>query len=158
MTAGSIEDFRDCADVHAWFHGNGWITLQVAVDNLQTLAERWGLVDELGQDAVQDEMSRAFAFLDEPQLQTDYAARIVRQWEMADPRDRWSWTGEAPPPPQPEVPKPSYRTPQSTIDAFLYVVRLDDSDYLANWLSEHPRDIPHLQKLWGRKCMTASAA
>lgn len=50
---------------------------------------------------------------------------------------------------QPALPmaKP-YRTPQSTIDAFWYVTRLDDPDYLAGWLAQHPRDVARLQKLW----------
>jgi hypothetical protein len=27
-----------------------------------------------------------------------YVEDLVRQWELADPRDRWRHTGEAPPP------------------------------------------------------------
>jgi hypothetical protein len=107
-----------------------------------------------------------------------HAADLVRQWEAADPRDRWQHTGEAPPP----AAKPAllyrsvardgvasavelqrtiddfsraraYRTPQSTIDAFWYVVRLDDPDYLARWLADHPRDSSHLLKIWkAKKC------
>jgi hypothetical protein len=68
-----------------------------------------------------------------------YAADIVRQWEMADPRDRWRHTGEAPPPPQiePLPAKQPYRTPQSTTDAFHHVASLGDPVYLAKWLRDH---------------------
>jgi hypothetical protein len=49
-------------------------------------------------------------------------------------------------------PRP-YRTPQATIDAFWYVVGLDDPDYLAAWLAKHPADTPHLLKIWkARQC------
>jgi hypothetical protein len=41
-----------------------------------------------------------------------------------------------------------YRTPQSTIDAFWYVARLEDVEYLAKWLDRHPLDAPALYKLW----------
>ena len=58
---GDLEDFIECCEVHAWFWFEGWIPLQAAVDNLQWLAERWGLVDEgPGQDRIQLTMSRAF--------------------------------------------------------------------------------------------------
>jgi hypothetical protein len=80
------------------------------------------------------------------------AANLVVQWELADPRDRWKHTGEAPPleiKPRPAV--LVYRTPQATIDAFWYVASLDDPDYLKRWLSEHPRDVLALQKLWEAK-------
>jgi hypothetical protein len=80
-------------------------------------------------------------------------AAIVRGMELEDPRDRWKHTGEAPP--DIGIPitiaKPPYRTPQSTIDAFWYVVRLDDADYLKRWLAQHPGDVVTLQKLWDGK-------
>ena len=85
----------------------------------------------------------------------DAPADIVRQWEMADPRDRWRHTGEAPPKPsaepwrRPEV----YRPAESTVAAFLYVVGLDDADYLSAWLAKHSADAPHLLKIWkARQC------
>lgn len=80
------------------------------------------------------------------------AADLVAQWERADPRDAWKYTGEHPPrtiiAPAPVQP---YRTPQATVDAFWYVVSLDDPDYLARWLAEHPDDSTFLVKLWERK-------
>jgi hypothetical protein len=45
----------------------------------------------------------------------------------------------------------TYRTPQSVVDAFLYVARNHDPEYLARWLADHPRDIATLNKLWEAK-------
>jgi hypothetical protein len=81
------------------------------------------------------------------------ACDLVQQWELADPRDRWRYTGEQRPrtiEPAPTGAQP-YRTPQATIDAFWYVASLDDPDYLKRWLAEHPRDVAALQKLWEAK-------
>jgi hypothetical protein len=70
------------------------------------------------------------------------AADIVQRWEEADPRDRWKHTGE----PRPKAARDRtasatrYRTPQATVDAFWYVVRLDNADYLARWLRSHQGD------------------
>ncbi len=79
---------------------------------------------------------------------------IVRDFELADPRDRWRHTGEAPPPivPTEHQPARSYRTPQSTVDAFWYVVRNESAEYLSRWLARHPMDTSFLHKLWIRKC------
>jgi hypothetical protein len=73
-------------------------------------------------------------------------AAIVRDMELNDPRDRWKHTGEAPPPPEnvhysdilhgPASTRPRH-VPQSTIDAFKYVVALGDPEYLARWLRDH---------------------
>jgi hypothetical protein len=70
---------------------------------------------------------------------------IVTRWELADPRDRWKHMGEAPPPEnvrnsdvsgRPAKARPR-QVPQSTIDAFNYVVSLGDPEYLARWLRDH---------------------
>jgi hypothetical protein len=78
------------------------------------------------------------------------AADLIAQWERADPRDAWRHTGEAPPPrtiePAPTAAQP-YRTPQSTIDAFWYVVGLCDPERLTVWLDDHPRETAFLLKL-----------
>jgi len=85
---------------------------------------------------------------------------IATCWELADPRDAWRHTGE--PPPSADIrnsdisarptDKPRhYHTPQSTIDAFWYIVRLEDADYLKRWLAQHPRDVVTLQKFWDGK-------
>jgi hypothetical protein len=84
---------------------------------------------------------------------------LVTQWELADPRDRWKHTGE--PPPDIGIPmtiaKQPYRTPQSTVDAFFYMLKTKDAAGIAAWLAAHPRDERHLQKIWERKCSTAAA-
>jgi hypothetical protein len=55
-------------------------------------------------------------------------------------------------PPPAATPAP-YRPAAATVDAFWYVVGLDDADYLAGWLSRHPTDSPHLFKIWkGKRC------
>jgi hypothetical protein len=51
-------------------------------------------------------------------------------------------------------PRP-YRTPQATADAFWYVVRLDDPEYLTRWLAQHPLDAPYLLNIW--ECKNAIA-
>jgi hypothetical protein len=81
------------------------------------------------------------------------AADLIAQWERADPRDAWRHTGEHPPRAiiEPRSAPDPYRPAQSTVDAFWYVVRLDDPDYLANWLAQHPLDAPALIKLWEGK-------
>jgi len=71
------------------------------------------------------------------------AAELIERWERDDPHDNWKHTGE-----QPAPPALPYRTPQSTIDAFWYVVCLDNPDYLTRWLAQHPLDAPALIKLW----------
>ena len=76
------------------------------------------------------------------------AADLVAQWELADPRDAWRHTGEKRPRPEVGIPTSQpYRTPQATIDAFWYVVRLNDPQRLAAWLDYHPHDAAFLLKL-----------
>jgi hypothetical protein len=105
--------------------------------------------DEMTLDELND------AFEQEIMLRT---ADLVRQWELADPRNRWRHTGEPPPSAgsgedtsKLRAPMQPSRTPQSTIDAFWYVAGLGDVDHLARWLAQHPRDVVVLQKLWEAK-------
>jgi hypothetical protein len=154
---GEIEDFIECCDVHAWFHRQGWISLHTAVDNLQRLAERWGLIDLHGQDEIQAQMAFAFGWVGVDEIPSDRAAQLVRQLKLADPRDRWRHTGELPPGSDLGVPAPRHRAPQATIDAFWYVVRQDDAEYLGRWLANHPLDASHLHEIWRAKCSTAAA-
>lgn len=133
------EEFAECCVAQRWFVDEGWVEKPVAVDNLQSLAETAGYVDELGQDEVQRLLAVAFARAED--LPTDYAATLLMQWELADPRDRWRWTGEFPPMQQAApIAIERRRTPQATIDAFRYVVRLGDPARLATWLRNHPDD------------------
>jgi hypothetical protein len=53
------------------------------------------------------------------------AIDLVTQWKLADPRDAWRHTGEKRPRPEP-APAPRsqpYTTPQSVVDAFMFVAR-----------------------------------
>jgi hypothetical protein len=70
--------------------------------------------------------------------------------DAAAMRARWEAEG-APPLAQPTPAKKSYSTPQATVDAFFYVVRLDDAEYLSRWITEHPLDASALYKLWEGK-------
>jgi hypothetical protein len=81
------------------------------------------------------------------------ACDLVTQWELADPRDAWRHTGEKRPRPEPAAAPRSqrYTTPQSVVDAFLFVARNHDADYVAKWLANHPHDVETLTKLWEAK-------
>ncbi|PDT69226.1 hypothetical protein CO683_14780 [Bradyrhizobium ottawaense] len=130
-----------------------------AIDPLQAFAEQSGLVAAIGQDEVQRLIAKPFerfraivaAEIEAEQhvaadLPSDYAQRLVRDWELADPRDRWRHTGELPPPPEKGPKRLNFPiisescrcpAPQSTKDAFKYVVALGDADHLRRWLRDH---------------------
>lgn len=67
--------------------------------------------------------------------QIDVAEIFARLEAMDDPSKRSQPVPAKPPP---------YRPAQSTIDAFWYVVRLDDVGRLKAWLADHPKDAPLL--------------
>ena len=139
---GSVDEFAECCAAHAWFIDEGWVPLDVAVDNLQWLAERWGLVDEFGQNSVQDMIARAIR------------ERATTSGPASDLTQADEWQDEQ----LQDLPKRSvYRTPQATVDAFFFVVRNHDIDYLAHWLMEHPLDALQLKKLWEAQCLTEAA-
>ncbi|WP_038970257.1 hypothetical protein [Bradyrhizobium genomosp. III] len=135
-----------------------------AIDPLQESAEASGLVAAIGQDRVQEIIAKPFArFRDivaaeieaelmaqlEPDLPDDYALCLVREWELSDERDRWKWTGEMPPVRAPApTERPTYRTPQATVDAFLFVLGTGDVERLSAWLARHPADAPHLLRIY----------
>jgi hypothetical protein len=48
-------------------------------------------------------------------------------------------------------PARAYRTAQSTIDAFKYLVGLRDPGRLKDWLADHPQDAATLLKLLENK-------
>jgi hypothetical protein len=167
VTAASpIKILTACAEKWALLCVFGEMDTQTAVDGLQYYAER-DLVAELGQDRVQDIIAAAFVWAREvvdaevydEAVGPGYAADIVRQWEMADSRDRWRHTGEAPPAAilAPPATKPFYATPQSVVDAFWCTVQSGDADHLSQWLTDHPLDASYLKKLWEAKCLTAAA-
>ncbi|MCC8964894.1 hypothetical protein H8A95_21910 [Bradyrhizobium sp. Pear76] len=80
---------------------------------------------------------------------------LVTAWELADPRDAWRHTGEAPSPAHVRNSDisgsagrpPQYRTPQATIDAFRIVLDAGNPDRLATWLRNHPADAPALLEM-----------
>jgi hypothetical protein len=109
------------------------IELHEAVDELQAYAERAGLLAQIGQDAVQAIIAEPFA-----RIPTTIEPKAILQV------------------PEPEPPKRSYYTPQSTISAFWYAVGLNDENYLTQWIAEHPKDAAYLRKLWEAKCQTQS--
>jgi hypothetical protein len=157
--ADTLEVFTERCWARALLVREGVMEFQDAVDGLQDCAVAFGLVNRFGQDDIQRIMAEAFGE-ELPELQAG-VDEMVRRLELQDPRDRWQHTGEAPPPdivrnsdvagPQRAKPKP-YQTPQSTIDAFFYVVRQDDVARLDTWLADHPKDAAFLLKLLeGRK-------
>lgn len=135
------------------------------VDPLQEFAEKTGLVELIGQDAVQAIISAPFTHCgdsadfplvpDDELPGNDYAARIIQKWEMADSRDRWRHTGELPPSPSETfapAPKSKYQPPQATVDAFFHVARNESAEFLAAWFAERPLDAPFLLDLAEAKC------
>jgi len=155
-------DFAALCASRAPLVADGSLLVCDAVDELQAVAERTGLIDAIGQDAVQDIMGEAIAAaslvpdLAEPDLADEIeaeimlrAADLVRQWELADPRDRWRHTGEPKPVIRPDSPRRQpYAPAQSTVEAFWHVQRFESPDYLARWLADHPADAPALYKIW----------
>ena len=149
----TLEEFQELGfDYVDWWRA-GILVKTDAVDRVQRHAELWGMVDALGQDEVQRLMAGAF---EAQPLPYDYAAQILMQMELADPRDRWRHIGERPPPAsvrngdisgRPESLKAGYATPDSTEAAFWYVVSLENPARLRAWLADHPRDLPYLLKL-----------
>lgn len=134
-----------------------------AVDPLQEFAEASGLVAAIGQGEVQRLIAKPFERFRaivateveaelvgtevEPDLPSDYAAQLLMRWELDDPRDRWKWTGELPPPPEKAPESRPRPVPQATIDAFYIVMSEDNPERLAAWLRNHPDDAPALLEM-----------
>jgi hypothetical protein len=143
------EVYREQCELHARLHLQGLISLHTAVDHLQSLSERWHLVALHGQDAIQAEMALAFMSADLMEEKYDplnYFWQILGQWE-ADYAKRS----------KPAKAKPKlYEPPESTVQAFWYVVRQNDESYLTCWLAEHPKDASYLKSLLEAKCRQPS--
>ena len=88
--------------------------------------------DILIDDLTLDEMERRAVL----RIEEEIAATFAR-WEAMD----------ALRPPEPPARPAPYNTPQSTIDAFWFVVRQGDEDKVVAWLADHPRDAADLLKL-----------
>jgi hypothetical protein len=156
VDAAAIEArFADLCDNRAVLYIEGVLDLHEAVDECHGYAVLSGVIDRIGQDETQHVMAVAFAA---PDLLPDIEqvnfeiGDIVRRWELADSRDRWKWTGEAPPPPDdmPIAPRRSYRTPEAVEQEFWHIAS-HEPDRLAAWLADHPADEAHLFKLWKAK-------
>jgi hypothetical protein len=79
--------------------------------------------------------------------QEEVAAGVARLEANDDPSRRLSPRSE---------PEP-HRPARSTVDAFFFVVCLNDAEYLKRWLELHPRDAEALCKLWEGKNAAAKA-
>jgi hypothetical protein len=156
VEAAAIEArFAGLCDNRAQLYIEGVLDLHEAVDECHGYAVLGGIVDHLGQDETQHIMAVAFAATDLlPDIEQVHfqIGDLVRRWEIADSRDRWRHTGEAPPHVVEHRSRPPpYETSPSTISAFWHVVR-NERDKLEAWLARHdPRDAQHLLKLWKAK-------
>jgi hypothetical protein len=74
-------------------------------------------------------------------------AAILARMDAMDVMDTMDRPAEIPLPNKPR----RYSTPQATIDAFLFVARNHDADYVARWLENHPQDVATLTELWREK-------
>jgi hypothetical protein len=74
-------------------------------------------------------------------------AELIRQIEVSEIFARLEAMDDASkrPPHREPAPKP-YRTPQSTVDAFWYVVRQGNTALLESWLANHSCDAGYLVK------------
>jgi hypothetical protein len=171
-----------------WIPDGEWIDeerayaegLQEAVDPLQEYAERSGLVEAIGQDAVQTIIAAPFAKLQKKAdaLEIEALTKSVRAAEAikANPqksdraiaqeigvsamtvgrvREAAGVTNVTPARTGQDgnsIRQRAYCTPRSTLNAFLYVARNESTEYLARWLKDHPLDAPQLRKLWTQKC------
>jgi hypothetical protein len=136
----ALDVLRVRAEARASLVANGYMDLIEAVDTLQAAAEAQGLVREHGQDEVQRVLAEAFAKVDKPFTKLTELERlaILRQCQELSPRISA---------PIDEPRRQPYRTTQSTINAFWYVVGLRDQKRFKAWLADHPQDAPFLLKL-----------
>jgi hypothetical protein len=129
-SANLLDVFRKRCWAKAMLVREGLATLQDSVDALQNAAVAYGLVpNDEAQDKIQQIMAEAFAI-----VHTGEDEKVER-WEADD--------AKRPKPVQQS--KPPYRTPQATIDAFWYAVRLRNRKRLQEWLNNHPNDAPFLR-------------
>jgi hypothetical protein len=94
-------------------------TIPAAVDPLQEFAERCGLVAEIGQDAVQKILGLAFAPYRKNELKPTDHEEVQHCSDEIGMRKS---------------------IPQSTIDAFRYVVKQNNPEQLRSWLARRRPD------------------
>jgi hypothetical protein len=113
----AIDIFQERCEARAILVEACVFDLQQAVDGLQSTAEIHGLVDAIGQDAVQKMMAEAFAKVPVAgQFEADFRA-------LADCLETITW--------------PRLGAARSTIMAAQYLVQLNDLPRLKNWLAKH---------------------
>jgi hypothetical protein len=128
--ANPIDMLGARAEARAFLFAIGELELHQAVDVLQHDAVENGLVDQIGQDKVQDILAAAFAAVrSEPERVPD-----------AFPDDE----------------APDRHVPRSTLDAAVYLLRQNDAERLERWLQAHSRTeraeiVDHLDQLLERK-------
>jgi hypothetical protein len=110
------EIFRERCEARAILCEAAELNLHEAVDELQANAERTGLIDMIGQDAVQQLMSEAFAKVPRAgELEAAFA-------ELADAL---------------EAPRPRSGVAPSTLMSAEYLLREKDMKRLQAWLASH---------------------
>jgi len=117
------EIFSGRCEVRAILCEAAKLTLHEAVDVLQRDAECDGLVDMLGQDAVQAMIAEAFG----PVASATNAAPQNKNLTNSNADKMWTAANAA------------SRLPASTIAAADYLVRLKDGGRLRAWLARHSR-------------------
>jgi hypothetical protein len=110
----AIDVFREVCEARALLVKACLFDLQDAVDGLQADAERSGLIDDIGQDAVQKVMADAFAIVPQLSRRRDNSPDVGR---IAKPR------GAA----------------TSTLRTADYLVQQNDPKRLKVWLAKHTR-------------------
>ena len=120
-------------------------TAEMALDMI------WGAICRL--DEIKDECVEAGVELEAGRLTPEQALnrvdRALDVWHRQDEILRDWKTKECT---ERVEPKPEYRTPQSTIDAFFGWIVRQDTETQARWLAQHPKDEAYLRKLWSEKC------
>jgi hypothetical protein len=115
----AINVFRERCETRAILVEACVFDLQQAVDGLQEAAEFYGLVDDIGQDAVQPMMAEAFAKVPiAGQLEADFSA-------LADDLETITW--------------PRLVASRSPIKAAEFLIKQNDAKRLREWLAKHTR-------------------
>jgi hypothetical protein len=76
-------------------------------------------------------------------LELERRAELIRQIEVAAILARMEAADVPCEPPAPAEPRP-YRPARSTVEAFFYLVRLDNLERIKAWLADRPKDAPLL--------------
>lgn len=157
MTAEKAPELRDVlilrAEARATLWRAGEYELSEAVDELQAWAQRVGLIDEIGQNDVQEILATAFA---DPPLPDHHPGGcdicgcdpcqtpgFCNACRAADARALLT---------KAEPQRPTYTTAQSTLDAAAWLVfQNGDAEHFNAWLQQHPHDRDaiqaHIEKL-----------